>query len=470
MKILDILTAPWAIEPSKLIELQAIYATHMRGEKIDVSAVEARIGKPLKNEPQGYQVIDGVAVVPINGVTAKRMNLFAEISGGASTELIGRDLRAALNDPTVKSIMLHIDSPGGTVDGTQTLAQLVESIGQQKPVVAFADGMMASAAYWIGSAASAVYVSSETTQVGSIGVVATHTDVSGAQAQQGVKTTEISAGKYKRIASQYGPLTDEGKAAIQEQVDTLYTIFVNDVARHRSASAEAVLEHMADGRVFLGAEAVQRGLVDGIASMETMLSRMASGDLPMMKKKPRDMAGAAMPATPISAGAVLSSTETEQGDIPMDIETLRADHPQLVEALVAEGFEAGTAAERQRIADIEAQALPGHEALISQLKADGKSTGADAAKAVLAAERELRASHLANLHADAPQLVPHAPAPDDAAAIAAEAALPLDDRCKAKWERDEGLRAEFNGNYDSYLAFEKAQAAGKVRVLSGRGK
>lgn len=460
MKILDVLTAPWAIQPEKLLELQAIYATHLRGEKIDIAGVEARLGKPLKNEPQGYQVIDGVAVVPVAGVIAKRMNLFAEISGGVSSELVGRDLRAAASDPTVKAILLHIDSPGGTVDGTQTLAQLVESVGAQKPVVAFADGMMASAAYWIGSAAGAVFAASETTQVGSIGVVATHTDVSGAEAARGIKTTEISAGKYKRIASQYGPLTDEGKAAIQEQVDTLYTIFVNDVARHRGVAADAVLEHMADGRVFLGAEAQARGLVDGIASLESVLSRLAAGDLPI-KKPLRDPAGAAASPDSHGAGAALEPQNEPQGDLPMDIDTLRAQHPDLVEALMQEG----ASAERQRIQDVEAQALPGHEKLIAAMKFDGVTSGPQAAAAVLKAERALRAGHLADLHGDAPAPVPHTPAPDDRAILAAEEALPLDERCRARWERDENLRADYGNNYDAYLAFERAHAAGKVKVL-----
>src|SRR3990167_8876447 len=116
MKILDILAAPWAIDPTKLIELQSIYATHMRGDKIDIAAVEARLGRPLANEPKAYDIVDGVAVLPIEGVIAKRMNLFSQISGGTSTQLAANSLRAVLADPAVHSIILSIDSPGGTVD------------------------------------------------------------------------------------------------------------------------------------------------------------------------------------------------------------------------------------------------------------------------------------------------------------------------------------------------------------------
>ena len=87
MKLLDVLTAPWAIEPAKLLEIQAIYATHLRGDKIDIAAVEAKLGRPLANEQKAYAIQDGVAILPIEGVIAKRANLFSQISGGVSTDV-----------------------------------------------------------------------------------------------------------------------------------------------------------------------------------------------------------------------------------------------------------------------------------------------------------------------------------------------------------------------------------------------
>jgi hypothetical protein len=94
MRILDVLYSPWAILPDRLLEIQAIYATHLRGEKIDIESVEARIGRPLANEPQGYEVRNGAALIPLRGVVSQRMNLMSQISGGASTELFVRDVRA----------------------------------------------------------------------------------------------------------------------------------------------------------------------------------------------------------------------------------------------------------------------------------------------------------------------------------------------------------------------------------------
>lgn len=271
MKILDVLNAPWAIIPDRLNEIQEIYFTHLRGEKIDIKLIEAQTGKKMQNEEQGYEVFGNVAVIPVDGVLAKKMNLFSKISGGASTQLIERDFKQALLDPLVKSIILAIDSPGGTVDGTQELASVIHSARGKKRVLAHTDGSMTSAAYWIGSAADQIYISGDTVAVGSIGVIAQHVDYSKAEDQAGIRVTEITAGKYKRIASEHTPLTEEGRAVIQEIVDDIYTAFVNDVARNRGTSAEDVLKRMANGKIFIGKKSMEAGLVDGVSTLQALI-------------------------------------------------------------------------------------------------------------------------------------------------------------------------------------------------------
>lgn len=280
MRTIDVMNSPWAITPEKLREIQSVYAAHLRGEKGDFAAIEAKLGRSMGNERSPYTVTDGVAVISLEGVIAKRMNLFTQISGGTSTELATQDLRAALADVDVKSIVLMMDSPGGTVDGTQALSDQIYAARRVKPIVALASGIMASAAYWIGSAAQAVYVAEQTTIVGSIGVVTSHVDMSGAEAQKGVKTTEIYAGKFKRIASSYSPLTDDGRTSIQEQVDYLYSIFVGDVAKNRGVSVEAVLGTMADGRLFTGLQSIAAGLADGVATLDGLIYRMSRAASP----------------------------------------------------------------------------------------------------------------------------------------------------------------------------------------------
>ena len=388
MKILDVLTSPWAIQPEKLIEIQSIYATHLRGEKIDIAGIEARLGKPLINEQKSYEVLDGVAIVDVNGVLAKRMNLFMQISGGSSMQLIERDIKMALNDASVHSIILAIDSPGGTVDGTQGLANFIQGARAIKPIVALSDGVMASAAYWIGSAASKIYITNNTVAVGSIGVVAGHVDISRQEEQMGIKTTEIYAGKYKRIASQYAPLSEEGKQSIQSYVDYLYSIFVGAVAANRNVSEEKVLQDMADGRVLIGQQAVAAGLVDGVSTIDALIEDMN-----------KNRAGVAQTFKPLSKGANMFTREQ-----------IIAESPVMTAAFRAEG----ATAERERIQSVRAQSIQGHEALIESLAFDGVTSGAEAAMQVLAAEKSLQTQAASQLASNAPAALAFAAAPADA--------------------------------------------------------
>jgi capsid assembly protease len=282
MKLLDVLTSPWAIMPEKLLEIQAIYATHLRGEKIDITGIEAAAGKPLQNDRTPYQVDRGVAIIGIEGIIAKKMNMFTKISGGVSTQIVKADFRQAMADPAVKAILLVIDSPGGTVDGTEELAAEIASARGVKPVITYTDGVMASAAYWIGSAADAIYISGDTAWVGSIGVVTSHTDYSGWEEKMGLKTTEIYAGKYKRIDSEYQPLSQEGRDYIQSQVDYIYSTFARTVAAHRSDAGLAIPPDgeaipWADGKIFIGSQALEQGLADGVSSIDRLIDDMAQG-------------------------------------------------------------------------------------------------------------------------------------------------------------------------------------------------
>lgn len=145
-------------------------------------------------------------------------------------------------------------------------------------------------------------------------------------------------------------------------------------------------------------------------------------------------------------------------------ESLERDHPALFAQLRVEFTTAGAQAERDRIAAVRAQSLPGHEALIDALAGDGKTTGPEAAAAVLAAERSVRQAQAKAHAADAPTPAPHATAPAAEQPIAEDKTRPIEERSKAAWDSDPKLRAEF-ANYDEYLAFARADDAGKVRVL-----
>ena len=215
-----------------------------------------------------------------------------------------------------------------------------------------------------------------------------------AQAAAGVKTTEIFAGQYKRIASNYAPLSKEGRQTMQDQVDYTYSLFVGAVAKHRGVSTDVVLQDMADGRIFIGQQAIDAGLVDGVSTLELLVAQLnASRASGQSVGASRNRAGVAQPK-PIGAA------------MPITREQLAAEAPDVLAAIQAEG----ASAERERIQSIEAQAIPGHEALIASLKFDGKSTAGDAAMAVLAAEKQARTTQAAKLAGDAPAPLPLVPA------------------------------------------------------------
>ena len=465
MQLSDIVNGLWAITPEMHDEIMRIYATHLRGDKIDIAGVEAKLGRPLANEQKGYTIQDGVAVLPLHGVIGKKMNLMTRISGGVSTQMVAAEFRAALEDPAVKSILLHIDSPGGTVDGTMELADTIFAARGQKPIVALADGVMASAAYWIGSAADQVFAMSDLTQVGSIGVIARHEDISRMLENGGVKTSLIYAGKFKAVGDSSQPLDSFSRQAIQEDVNQVYDAFVSAVARNRGVPLEQA-QALADGKIFRGKQAIIAGLVDGVSTFDALLASMSAGDagLSMFAQAggPTQLS-TTQETTMNNQNAQLSGT-AQSAPAPLTLDALRSAHPDLAEAIRAEAHQAGLTAgaeqERQRIQSVRAQAMPGHEALIERLAADGKSTGADAAMAIIQAEKETRKSMASAIQAERP--APVAPSMD---AEQPSASLPLEERCRAEWSKSEKLQAEFIGGFDTYLAFKKAEASGQAKIL-----
>lgn len=439
MNAVDMLNSPWAIQPEILTEMCAIYAAHRNGESIDIKAVEAAGGRPLNNTPTPYNVQDGVAIIPVEGVLSKRLSLFQQICGGASYQSIQNDLAQALADPNVSSVVLSIDSPGGAVDGVQGTADAIYAARSQKPIVAFVDGKAASAAYWLGSSASKLYIGSDTDQVGSIGVVTQHIDTSNAEHQRGVKITDIAAGRYKAVGSQHAPLSAQDRNTIQDQLDQIYGTFVDTVARNRGTSVDAVLNSMADGRVFIGQKAIDAGLADGKTTLPALIQQISSQR--MYPKGPGAVAGVSQPPT-----------TPQKGIVSMEQETITSAQLEAAKtAAYNEGLEKGATAERKRIQAVESALLPGHEKLIAALKSDGKTTGPEAAAQIVAAEKELRTKNLASIQQEAPKPVPPS-APD----------------AKAEAESNQKAENGAKGNVNSAEVAVKARELVRTEAAAGR--
>jgi len=263
-------THPWAIMPTALETIVNVVADHIEGKSI-------AIGASSHSKIISHTKYPNVAIVNIHGTIAKRLYGLEAISGGKTTIDIQSEIQAALENPNIDAIVLNVDSPGGTVDGTKELADFVREATAQKPIVAYADGLMASAAYWIGSAANKI-VAFDTSQVGSIGVIVTHYDQSEKLKQNGVIATHIYAGKYKAYGNSTEPLATEAKEYIQSRVDYYYSLFVDSVAAHRAVDAKTVVESMAEGKIFIGRQAKIAGLIDEVGNIETAI-RLALSEL-----------------------------------------------------------------------------------------------------------------------------------------------------------------------------------------------
>lgn len=420
MTLLDLITGAWAIEPDKLREIQSIYATHLRGEKIDIPALEARLGRPLSSEQQQYTVEPGgVAVLRMSGIIAPKANLFMQVSGGLSTQMATKQLESAVADQRVRSIVLAIDSPGGNVIGTPEMAAAVREMSAIKPIVTHSDGALASAAYWIGSAANAVYLSGPTVQAGSIGVVIDRAY----NPASSVREESIVAGRYKRLTKSNEPLSDEARAIVQADVDYVYSLFVDQVAAFRDTTSDQVLERMADGRVFRGQQAIDAGLVDGVSTLDALVESMAADPAPYANRRKAVFAVAALPSPSAGAAPKDKTPPREKEPVmpeadnktPITRASFEQDHAPLFAQLRGEFTALGATQERERIQAVLAVGanLPGHEKLLNTLAFDGKTTAPEASMAVLKAEGDQRAAAIKAHADDAPQAAKGSAAPAD---------------------------------------------------------
>jgi signal peptide peptidase SppA len=230
---------------------------------------------PAKDaEKKGLPVrtFEGVAIVPVMGVLSKRWDFFTDLFGGSSMLAIKAALQAVVKDPGIKEIMLKVDSPGGTVDGLEDLADTVAALARRKPITAFVDGLAASAGYYIASQANEVYAN-RGARVGSIGTISVLHDVSELAEKEGVKVIVVSTGKFKGAGYPGTKITAEQIAEEQKMVDYFGGMFVEAVSRGRKMEVE-LGKGVADGRIWPAPEALKLGLVDEVRSFDDVMSML----------------------------------------------------------------------------------------------------------------------------------------------------------------------------------------------------
>lgn len=253
---------PWMVEPTWFAQaVSAVKAGTFKAETVRDTATGEKLYETTAQ---------GIATISIAGQITKGDSSY----GGASSVRVRNAIRKAVNDDRVSAIVLQIDSPGGTVSGTGDLASDVAAADKRKPVYTYFEDLGCSAAYWIGCQAREVFAN-PTAMIGSIGTVAVVEDTSGAYDKAGIKVHVISTGPYKGAFVDGAPVTDDQLKDLQREVDDLNQHFLTGVATGRRMKIERVRQ-LADGRVWIAAEAKTLGLIDEVASFDAAMTAITN--------------------------------------------------------------------------------------------------------------------------------------------------------------------------------------------------
>jgi signal peptide peptidase SppA len=270
---------PWAIEPTKLEQVAAFLRRYSAGVRLSLEELQAGGFLSERADAGGQAGAQPglISVIPLVGTIVQRRATAENTSGGGlvSMERTAQLFRAALDDPRVAAIVFDVDSPGGTINGVMELADEIFAAREKKAIVAVANGLAASAAYWLASSAGELVVT-PSGDVGSIGVYAMHEDQSAADAAEGYKVTLISAGRHKTAGNPWEPLTEDARALMQTRVDDAYRRFVKTVARNRATSEDAVRKGYGEGFIVGAEDAKREGMVDRIETLDKTIARLAS--------------------------------------------------------------------------------------------------------------------------------------------------------------------------------------------------
>lgn len=246
------------------------------GPRLGLDVAQAAEGPEFEpKERAPLEVSDGVAVVQVVGSLAHRVSGLDAMSGASSYQTIAEELKSALDDPSVRGILLEVDSFGGEAAGCFDLADKVHAAAQVKPVYGVASQYALSAGYALLSQCTRVFVP-QSGEVGSIGVVTTHVDLSAAAAAEGVRVTHVHAGARKVDYSPYQQLSAEARSRMESEVGQLYATFLDKVSRARGERLTADAARETEAGTYMGERAVRAGLADEVGDLGAARSALAA--------------------------------------------------------------------------------------------------------------------------------------------------------------------------------------------------
>ncbi|HZR34353.1 MAG TPA: S49 family peptidase [Nevskia sp.] len=257
---------PLAITPRKAELVMAALAdrfgiAHLFNANGETLAIESFGLEDEPAESRPYQVVEGVAIIPVTGTLVQKLGTMRPYSGMTGYDGIRACLSMALEDEAVRAIVLDIESPGGEVAGCFDLVDAVYQVRGEKPIWSVLSEYAYSAAYALASATDRIIVP-RTGGTGSVGVICMHVDFSQALSESGINVTLIQYGKRKADGQQVIPLSKEALARFQADVDTMGELFVDTVARNRGLKASRV--RATEAATYLGAAGVDLGFADAV--------------------------------------------------------------------------------------------------------------------------------------------------------------------------------------------------------------
>jgi signal peptide peptidase SppA len=400
----------WALHPAVLNQLCQ-------------TALEAQLPPALALLPPQKQtaldVRQGTALIPITGLLEKQLSYMGWIYGATLYPRLQDQIRDAAHRSDVQRVLLVIDSPGGTVAGTQETATLIRELAAVKPVVVHGSGMVASAAYWLAAQAHRLIVT-PTTEVGSVGVVATHADLSKLEEKMGITFSEITSGPFKRIASMHAPLSPEGRAYLQEQVDTAGRLFAREVQAGRHLT-EAQMADITQARTYIGEAAQQAGLVDQLAGFDQTLIALTQQSAESSQQGAVNREQGAINREQGAEGREQGAVNRQQQEeVSMStspspaaasavqtVEDLQRAYPELCQQL----SNTATTMERERIRRISEIAPPALAAKAREYQFDNPLSAEAAGYELLRLQQQGNAEQLAAMARESPPVIPPAATP-----------------------------------------------------------
>jgi protease-4 len=235
----------------------------------------ATMGKnPVNRE---YEIMDGCAMIPVEGVIGRKFDNVLNSSGVVSVDILDRLIQEADADSKVSSIMLVMDTPGGTSAGMQEITDTIRNT--VKPIGAYADGMCASAGYWIASQCDMVFAT-QSADVGSVGVYMAILDRSRQMELNGIKVDMIKSGTMKGMGYPGTTLTEAQRAFLQARVDGIGTQFRAVV---RDGRKMPISDDVMQGQSFDAGTAHKIGLIDGVQTMSEAMRDLMDYNKKMRK-------------------------------------------------------------------------------------------------------------------------------------------------------------------------------------------